>query len=100
MNLRPDPTFHATPQLAMAAPSVEGKLDRMVGSDQLFGWGVSGVPLKLMPPEITWYRQTVNYRARLNTQTGKLRVRGDFVQRYVGGSSGTNMVGVGVCERT
>lgn len=78
--------------------SVQGKLDRRIGKEQLFSWRVTGVPRKLMPQEVTWYRPVVNYRARLNTSNGMLSVRGDFVGRYSGAASGTDLRMVGACR--
>lgn len=78
--------------------SIDGRIDRRIGNDQLFTWTVDNVPTRLMPQERTWYRPSVNYRARLNTSTGALTVRGDFVSRYTGGASGTDMRAFGSCR--
>ncbi|MEM6594717.1 MAG: hypothetical protein AAF672_07990 [Pseudomonadota bacterium] len=79
--------------------ALEGNYDRMVKDDILFSWSVSGVPRNLMPQEVTWYRPQVNYRGRLNTKTMQLKVSGDFVPRYGGGYTGTDLRGLGVCEK-
>ncbi|WP_298290293.1 hypothetical protein [uncultured Litoreibacter sp.] len=79
--------------------SVNGKFDRKVGNDLIFSWRVGGVPRKLMPSETSWYRPTVDYRGRIDTKTGRVRVTANFVQRYGGGSSGSNIRGVGKCRR-
>ncbi len=79
--------------------TVRGKFDRKVRNDLIFSWRVNGVPRKLMPEELTWYRPAVDYRGRIDTKTRRVRVTANFVQRYGGGSSGSNIRGVGKCKR-
>jgi hypothetical protein len=78
--------------------SVNGTFDRKVGGDLLFSWTVNGVPRNLMPKEVSWYRPTVTYRARLDTSTRRVRVTANFVQRYGGGNTGSNIKGFGNCR--
>lgn len=78
--------------------SVNGKFDRKVGSDLLFSWTVSGVPRNLMPKEVTWYRPTVSYRGRLDTKTRRVRLTANYVARYGGGNTGSNIKGFGTCR--
>jgi hypothetical protein len=79
--------------------SVRGRFDRQVGNDLLFSWSVGGVPRNLMPQEVTWYRPTIDYRGRLDTKSRNIRIIGNFVARYGGGNTGTNIRGFGNCRR-
>lgn len=84
---------------AVGKRGVQGDFDRQVGNDLLFSWSVNGVPLNLMPTEVTWYRQSVTYRARLDMSTNTVRVRADYVPRYGGGNTGTDIRGQGTCRK-
>ena len=79
--------------------SVDGKLGRRIGSTQLFSWKLAPVPRDMLPPnETKFYEPTVNYRARLDTKTGKFSMRGDFVTRVSSANGGLNMQGFGTCR--
>ena len=80
--------------------SVEGNLGRKVGKVQIFSWKLSPVPRSMLPPtETNFYEPTVNYRARLDTKTGKFSMRGNFVTSVSSASGGLNMQGFGTCRR-
>lgn len=80
--------------------TVEGNLGRRVGNAQLFSWQLSPVPRSMLPPtETKFYEPTVNYRARLDTRTGKISLRGSFVTSVSSANSGLNMQGFGSCRR-
>ncbi|WP_299191495.1 hypothetical protein [uncultured Litoreibacter sp.] len=80
--------------------SVDGTLGRKIGNVQLFNWRISPVPRNMLPPtETKFYEPTVNYRARLDTRTGKFSMRGSFVTRESSANSGVNMQGFGKCRR-
>ncbi len=80
--------------------SVDGRLGRKIGRVQLFNWKLSNVPRSMFPTtETKFYEPTVNYRARLDTRTGKFSMRGSFVTRVSSANSGINMQGFGTCRR-
>ncbi|SFR47053.1 hypothetical protein [Litoreibacter janthinus] len=80
--------------------SVDGTLGRKIGKVQIFSWKLSPVPRSMLPPtETKFYEPTVNYRARLDTKTGKFSMRGSFVTRVSSANGGVNMQGFGTCRR-
>ncbi len=75
------------------------KIDRVVGDDLLFVWSLKNIPRSMLPKTETGnYTGTVNYRGRLNLESGKFSMVGNSVTGVGLASVGKQMTGTGRCK--
>ncbi len=79
--------------------AIKAKVDRVVDGDLLFGWALSNVPRSMLPKtDSGLHTGTVNYRARLNLNSGKFSMVGNSVTGVGLSGIGGQMTGSGTCR--